>query len=318
MRRLWAARFTSTASPTRSSACCLRGSLIPMPASSCGFRIRPMPQPEFLQHHDYHQSQVVARLRPDVSLASALAQVGAVQYQLHLQYPHDPVAEDVASRSLNEDLAGNVKKPLKRHAERGRLHAADRLPERRESAGCAGRSTAEGSGDSQRSRSAACHFDSRAVDRERADLRGRWPGRHSAVGTCHALARACVERPAHRARHPHRWYCDRVRVRADVRRGAGRRLAARALDNGQDDDESPADFRAHGSEQRFAHGAAQVSAHGGDWNHGGLAGCRGAAAQELSAAALGRCGLRDRKHAHAELRPAGEEIRHAGEDERVQ
>ncbi len=69
-------------------------------------------KPEFLQHHDYHQSQVVARLRPDVSLASALAQVGAVQYQLHLQYPYEPVAEDVASRSLNEDLAGKVKKPL--------------------------------------------------------------------------------------------------------------------------------------------------------------------------------------------------------------
>jgi putative ABC transport system permease protein len=68
--------------------------------------------PEFLQHHDWHSSQVVARLRPDVSLASALAQVGAVQYQLHLQYPQDPVAEDVAPRSLNEDLAGNVKKPL--------------------------------------------------------------------------------------------------------------------------------------------------------------------------------------------------------------
>ncbi|HEY1894976.1 MAG TPA: ABC transporter permease [Terracidiphilus sp.] len=68
--------------------------------------------PELLQHHDWHQSQVVARLRPDVSLASALAQVGAVQYQLHLQYPRDPVAEDVVPRSLNEDLAGNVKKPL--------------------------------------------------------------------------------------------------------------------------------------------------------------------------------------------------------------
>ena len=60
---------------------------------------------EMLQHHDWHGSQVVARLRPDVSLASAIAQVSAVQYQLHLQYPHDPVAEDVAPRSLNEDLA---------------------------------------------------------------------------------------------------------------------------------------------------------------------------------------------------------------------
>jgi predicted permease len=68
--------------------------------------------PEFLQHHDYHQSQVIARLGPGVSLASAMAQVGAVQYQLHLQYPHAPVNEDVAPRSLNEDLAGNVKKPL--------------------------------------------------------------------------------------------------------------------------------------------------------------------------------------------------------------
>jgi putative ABC transport system permease protein len=67
---------------------------------------------EMLQHHDWHGSQVVARLRPDVSLASAIAQVGAVQYQLHLQYAHDPVAEDVAPRSLNEDLAGDVKKPL--------------------------------------------------------------------------------------------------------------------------------------------------------------------------------------------------------------
>ena len=68
--------------------------------------------PEFLQHHDFHQSQVVARLRPAVRLASAVAQVAAIQYQLHLQYPHDPVNDDVAARSMNEDLAGNVKKPL--------------------------------------------------------------------------------------------------------------------------------------------------------------------------------------------------------------
>jgi putative ABC transport system permease protein len=37
--------------------------------------------PAILQHHDFHFSRVVARLRPDVSLASALSQVGAVQYQ---------------------------------------------------------------------------------------------------------------------------------------------------------------------------------------------------------------------------------------------
>jgi predicted permease len=67
---------------------------------------------EALHHHDWHQSHVIARLRRDVSLPSAMEQVRAVQYQLHLQYPHDPVNEDVTSRSMNEDLAGNVKKPL--------------------------------------------------------------------------------------------------------------------------------------------------------------------------------------------------------------
>jgi len=68
--------------------------------------------PEILAHHDYHFSSVVARLRPDVSLASALSQVEAVQYQLHMQNLHAPVAEDVASRTLNQDLAQDVKKPL--------------------------------------------------------------------------------------------------------------------------------------------------------------------------------------------------------------
>ena len=55
---------------------------------------------------------MVARLRPDVSLASALSQVEAVQYQLHLQNLNAPVAEDVASKTLIQDLAQDVKKPL--------------------------------------------------------------------------------------------------------------------------------------------------------------------------------------------------------------
>ena len=63
-------------------------------------------------HHDYHFSTVVARLRPEVSLASALSQVGAVQYRLHEQYLNAPVAEDVAPRTINDDLARDVKKPL--------------------------------------------------------------------------------------------------------------------------------------------------------------------------------------------------------------
>ena len=68
--------------------------------------------PDIVPHHDYHFSTVVARLRPDVSLASALSQVEAVQYRLHSQYLNAPVAEDVASRTINDDLARDVKKPL--------------------------------------------------------------------------------------------------------------------------------------------------------------------------------------------------------------
>ncbi len=68
--------------------------------------------PGILKHHDFHFSLVVARLRPDVSLASALSQVGAVQYHEHMQNLHAPVAEDVTSETLIQDLAQDVKKPL--------------------------------------------------------------------------------------------------------------------------------------------------------------------------------------------------------------
>lgn len=67
---------------------------------------------DVLSHHEYHFSRVVARLRPDVSLASALSQVEALQYQLHMQNLNAPVAGDVASRTLIDDLAQDVKKPL--------------------------------------------------------------------------------------------------------------------------------------------------------------------------------------------------------------
>jgi predicted permease len=67
---------------------------------------------EIVNHHDYHFTRVVARLRPDVSLANALSQVSALQYQLHMQNLHAPVAEDVVSRTLSGDLGRDVKKPL--------------------------------------------------------------------------------------------------------------------------------------------------------------------------------------------------------------
>ena len=68
--------------------------------------------PDLLQHHDFHFSHVVARLKPDVSLSRALNQVETVQYRLHLQYLNAPVAEDVASKTLIQDLARDVKEPL--------------------------------------------------------------------------------------------------------------------------------------------------------------------------------------------------------------
>jgi putative ABC transport system permease protein len=51
-------------------------------------------------------------LKPDVSLANAMSQVEAVQFGMHLQNLNAPVAEDVASRTLIQDLAQDVKKPL--------------------------------------------------------------------------------------------------------------------------------------------------------------------------------------------------------------
>ncbi len=68
--------------------------------------------PEEIRHHDHHQTRVVARLRPDVSLANAISQVEAVQYRLHIENLNAPVAEDAVPRDLNEDLARDVKTPL--------------------------------------------------------------------------------------------------------------------------------------------------------------------------------------------------------------
>jgi putative ABC transport system permease protein len=68
--------------------------------------------PEWLHFHDRHYVRVIARMRPGVSLADAISQVEAVQYQLHLQNPIAPVAEDAVPRNINDDLARDVKKPL--------------------------------------------------------------------------------------------------------------------------------------------------------------------------------------------------------------
>ncbi|NYF52955.1 ABC transporter permease [Tunturiibacter gelidoferens] len=62
--------------------------------------------------HDNHQSLVIARLKPGVTATSALAQVSALQYQLHLANASKPVAESAVSRPMIDDVVLDIKTPL--------------------------------------------------------------------------------------------------------------------------------------------------------------------------------------------------------------
>ena len=88
IRRLSADKSISTGSHTRWWACFRSGSPIPMRRSSSGSRMRLDCHRISCSHHDFHFTRVVARLKPDVSLTSALSQVEPLQYQLHLQNLH--------------------------------------------------------------------------------------------------------------------------------------------------------------------------------------------------------------------------------------
>lgn len=67
-------------------------------------------QPEW--QHDDHQSFVIARMRDGQSSVAAVKEVSALQYQIHMQYQGRPVAEDVVSRPLIDDVVQDVKTPL--------------------------------------------------------------------------------------------------------------------------------------------------------------------------------------------------------------
>jgi hypothetical protein len=69
-------------------------------------------QPADYVRHDMHQSHVVARLRPGISAAAAVNEVGALQYQLHLANRSAPVAEEVRLRPILNDVTQDVKTPL--------------------------------------------------------------------------------------------------------------------------------------------------------------------------------------------------------------
>jgi predicted permease len=68
--------------------------------------------PGLMQHHDDDQSFVVARLRAGVSLAAAMSEVKAVQYQLHMEHLDEPVAGDAISRPMLDDVVQDVREPL--------------------------------------------------------------------------------------------------------------------------------------------------------------------------------------------------------------
>jgi predicted permease len=68
--------------------------------------------PELLEHHDFHQSMVIARLKPGVPAEAATREVSALQYQMHMQNKSKPVAEDAVFRPLIDDVVQDVKTPL--------------------------------------------------------------------------------------------------------------------------------------------------------------------------------------------------------------
>ena len=68
--------------------------------------------PEEYAHHDFHGSWVIARLRPGISAAAAVKPVSALQYQMHLANLSAPVAEDVVTRPMIDDVVHDVKPSL--------------------------------------------------------------------------------------------------------------------------------------------------------------------------------------------------------------
>ena len=68
--------------------------------------------PEEYAHHDFHQTKVIARMKPGVSADAAIREVSALQYQMHLANGGKPVAEDAVYRPMIEDVVLDVKKPL--------------------------------------------------------------------------------------------------------------------------------------------------------------------------------------------------------------
>lgn len=68
--------------------------------------------PDVYFRHDFHQSYVIARLRPGTSAAAAVKPVSAIQYRMHLANLNAPVAEDAVTRPMIDDVVHDIKTPL--------------------------------------------------------------------------------------------------------------------------------------------------------------------------------------------------------------
>ncbi len=68
--------------------------------------------PDIYAMHDFHQSHVIARIKPGVNAAAATKEVSALQYRLHLANPSTPVAEDAVFRSMIDDVVHDIRTPL--------------------------------------------------------------------------------------------------------------------------------------------------------------------------------------------------------------
>jgi predicted permease len=67
---------------------------------------------ETIQYPDNHDSYVIARIRPDVSLKTAISEVSALQYRIHMEHLAQPVTEDALARPMIDDVVDSVKTSL--------------------------------------------------------------------------------------------------------------------------------------------------------------------------------------------------------------
>jgi putative ABC transport system permease protein len=259
--------------------------------------------PGMLEHHDFHFSHVVARLRPDVNLASALGQVEAVQYQLHMQNLNAPVAEDVASKTLIQDLAQNVNKPLVILLCAvgcmlliGCLNVANLM---------VARSAARQREIAIRSALGAQRVTlirEQVMESLLVSIAGGVTGVLLSLAATKSLVRTWRDLPS--AEYPRRRRGAGVCLRARLCSGPAGRPAAGDLIDRQGSDRGAAGFVAEHGRQPIAYGIAQDAAYGRDCDNCCPVNCRRPSAQEFLAAEDDGCGLRDRQHTDDELQPS--------------